>query len=178
TGGSLYYLRHTDVLPGSDQVVLEVRDATTGRTVNRVPLVRGADYDIDEFQGRLLLTRPLAQVTRENVPTLTRDMPLAGYTQLLLVDDEYIPSGFDAGNIAAGFRARPWFGGYVAAGATYVDEARAGDDYSIRGADITLQAGRGTCLAVERTRAEAGGEPVSFADNGGLSFPRLHSGLD
>ena len=31
TGGSLYYLRHTDVLPGSDQVVLEVRDARTGR---------------------------------------------------------------------------------------------------------------------------------------------------
>ena len=178
TGGSLYYLHHTDVLPGSDQVVLEVRDTTTGRTVNRVPLVRGADYDIDEFQGRLLLTRPLAQVTRENVPTLTRDMPLDGYTQLLLVDYEYIPNGFDAGNVAAGFRGRHWFGDHVAVGATYVDEGRAGDDYSVRGADITLQAGRGTYLKIEHTRTESASAPVFFSDNGGLSFTRLNSGLD
>src|SRR5690606_21686875 len=122
--------------------------------------------------------RPLAQVTRENVPTLTRDMPLDGYTQLLLVDYEYIPSGFDAGNIAAGFRGRHWFGDHVAVGATYVDEDRAGDDYSIRGADITLQAGRGTYLKVEHTRTEAGSAPVFFSDNGGLSFTRLDSGLD
>ena len=67
TGGSLYYLKHTDVLPGSDRVVLEVRDHTTGRVEKRIDLTRGADYEIDEFQGRLLLTRPLAQITRDNV---------------------------------------------------------------------------------------------------------------
>lgn len=177
TGGSLYYLRHTDVLPGSDQVVLEVRDATTGRTVNRITLVRGADYDIDEFQGRLLLTRPLAQVTRENLPTLTRDTPLDGYTQVLLVDYEYIPNGFDAGDVTAGFRGRHWFGDHVAVGATWVDENRAGDDYTIQGADVTLQAGRGTYLKVEHTKTESTGAPVFFSDNGGLSFTQLNSGL-
>ncbi|HEX5694364.1 MAG TPA: hypothetical protein VFY00_07085, partial [Arenimonas sp.] len=31
TGGSLYYLRHTDVLPGSEVLTIEVRDTTTGR---------------------------------------------------------------------------------------------------------------------------------------------------
>ncbi len=77
TGGSLYYLRHTDILPGSDQVVLEVRDATTGRTERRVVLERGADYEIDELQGRIILTRPLAQVTLQNMPSLTRTNPLA-----------------------------------------------------------------------------------------------------
>jgi hypothetical protein len=178
TGGSLYYLKHTDVLPGSDQVVLEVRDATTGRTVNRITLMRGADYDIDEFQGRLLLTRPLSQVTRENVPTLTRDAPLDGYDQVLLVDYEYIPSGFDAGDIAGGFRGKHWFGDHVAVGATYVDENRSGEDYTVRGADVTLQAGRGTYLKVEHTKTESTGSPVFFSDNGGLSFTQLNSGLD
>ena len=67
TGGSLYYLRHTDVLRGSEQVVLEVRDPTTGRTEARVNLRQGVAYEIDALQGRLLLTRPLAQLTRENV---------------------------------------------------------------------------------------------------------------
>jgi hypothetical protein len=178
TGGSLYYLRHTDLLPGSDQVVLEVRDATTGRTVNRITLVRGADYDIDEYQGRLLLTRPLSQVTRENLPTLTRDTPLDGYSQVLLVDYEYVPNGFDAGDVTGGVRGKHWFGDHVAVGATYVDENRAGDDYTIQGADITLQAGRGTYLKVEHTKTESTGAPVFFSDNGGLSFTQLNSGLD
>ena len=43
TGGSLYYLKHTDILPGSDRVVLEVRDPTTGRVEVRVDLARGQE---------------------------------------------------------------------------------------------------------------------------------------
>ena len=61
TGGSLYYLRHASILSGSDQVVLEIRDRTSGRVEQRVPMVRGADYEIDALQGRILLPRPLAQ---------------------------------------------------------------------------------------------------------------------
>ncbi|WP_220481087.1 hypothetical protein [Marilutibacter penaei] len=177
TGGSLYYLKHTDVLPGSDKVVLEIRDTTTGRVEGRVPLLRGADYEMDEFQGRLILTRPLAQVTRENVPTLTRDTPLDGYAQVLLVDYEYLPRGFDADEVTAGFRGKHWFGDHVGLGATYVDENRAGEDYKVMGADLTLQAGRGTFLKIEQTRTEASSAPIWYSDNGGLSFDRLNSGL-
>jgi hypothetical protein len=78
-------------LPGSDSVVLEVRDMTTGRVENRITLQRGADYEIDELQGRILLTRALTQITRDNVPTLTRDTPLDGFEQRLLVDYEWLP---------------------------------------------------------------------------------------
>ncbi|MGY0504697.1 hypothetical protein [Luteimonas sp. e5] len=170
TGGSLYYLKHTDVMPGSEQVVLEVRDGATGRVENRVPLLRGVDYEIDEFQGRILLTRPLAQVTRENVRTLTRDTPLDGYQQVLLVDYEYLPRGFSADNVSAGIRAKHWFGDHVGVGITYVDENRAGEDYNLAGADVTLQAGRGTYLKLEQARSEATAAPVFFSDNGGLSF--------
>lgn len=153
TGGSLYYLRHTDLLPGSDHVVLEVRDSRTGRVERRVTLARGADYEIDELQGRIILTRPLAQVTRENVRTLTRDMPLDGYTQVLLADYEYVPQGFDADQVSAGLRAKQWLGDHVAVGGTYVDENRAGEDYSLVGGDVTLQAGRGTYLKLSSTAA-------------------------
>jgi len=177
TGGSLYYLKHTDVLPGSDRVVLEVRDNTTGRVENRIELLRGADYEIDEFQGRLLLTRPLSQVTRENVPTLTRDTPLDGFAQILLVDYEYVPQGFNPDDVTAGFRGKHWFGDHVALGATYIDENRAGEDYSLKGADLTLQAGRGTYLKIEHTQTEATSAPVFFSDNGGLSFQEINSGL-
>lgn len=178
TGGSLYYLKHTDVLPGSDRVVLEVRDPTTGRVEKRIDLARGADYEIDAFQGRLLLTRPLAQITRENLPTLTRDTPLDGFTQVLQVDYEYIPDGFDPGSFTAGLRGKHWFGDHVALGATWIDENRGGDDYSVKGADLTLQAGRGTYLKLEQSRTQATSAPVFFSDNGGLSFSQLNPATD
>ncbi|KAF1721601.1 TonB-dependent receptor [Pseudoxanthomonas wuyuanensis] len=174
TGGSLYYLRHTDVLPGSDQVVLEVRDLTTGRVEQRIDLQRGADYEIDELQGRLLLTRPLAQITRQNVPGITRDTPLDGYEQRLLVDYEWVPSDFNADEVTAGVRGKHWFGDHVGVGVTYVDENRAGEDYTLMAADVTLQAGKGTYLKLEHSRTEATSAPVFFSDNGGLSFTRLN----
>ncbi|GHD74346.1 hypothetical protein GCM10007164_24770 [Luteimonas padinae] len=174
TGGSLYYLRHTDVLPGSDRVVLEVRDGTTGRVEQRVELLRGADYEIDELQGRILLTRPLAQITRQNMPTITRDAPLDGYEQRLLVDYEWVPQGFDPDDITAGVRGKHWFGDHVGVGLTYVDEDRAGEDYSLMAADLTLQAGRGTYLKLEHSRTEATSAPVFFSDNGGMSFVQLN----
>lgn len=174
TGGSLYYLRHTDVLPGSDRVVLEVRDRTTGRVEQRIELLRGADYEIDELQGRLLLTRPLAQITRHNIPTITRDTPLDGYEQRLIVDYEWVPTGFKADEIAAGVRGKHWFGDHLGVGLTYVDENRAGEDYTLMAADLTLQAGKGTYLKLEHSRTEATSAPVFFSDNGGLSFVQLN----
>ncbi|KAF1726791.1 hypothetical protein CSC78_03895 [Pseudoxanthomonas japonensis] len=170
TGGSLYYLRHTDLLPGSDVVTLEVRDRTTGRTENRVVLQRGADYEIDELQGRILLTRPLAQISRDNNPTLTRDTPLDGFEQRLLVDYEWVPSGFDADELTVGLRGKHWFGDHVGVGATYIDESRAGEDYTLKGGDLSLQAGKGTFLKAEYARSESFGLPAFFSDNGGLSF--------
>jgi hypothetical protein len=172
TGGSLYYLRHTDVLPGSEQVVLEVRDRTTGRTETRATLQEGVDYEIDNLQGRLILTRPLAQLTRENVRSITRDMPLDGYDQLLLVDYEYVPLGFSSDDVTYGARGRQWIGDHVAIGGTWIDENRSGENYSLKGADLTLQAGRGTYLKMEQTRTEATAAPVFYSDNGGLSFIR------
>lgn len=174
TGGSLYYLRHTDVLPGSDQVVLEVRDRTTGRVEQRVELLRGADYEIDELQGRILLTRALAQITRQNMPTLTRDTPLDGFEQRLIVDYEWVPNDFDADEVAAGVRGKHWFGDHLGVGLTWVDENRAGEDYTLMSADVTLQAGKGTYLKLEHSRTEATSAPVFFSDNGGLSFTRLN----
>ncbi len=175
TGGSLYYLKHTDVLPGSDRVVLEVRDDTTGRVERRIDLVRGADYEIDDFQGRVLLTRPLSQITRDNIPTLTRDTPLDGFAQILLIDYEYIPNGFEPDAFTAGLRGKHWFGDHVALGATWVDENRAGDDYMLKGLDLTLQAGRGTYLKVEQSHTRATSAPIFFSDNGGLSFTQTNA---
>jgi hypothetical protein len=178
TGASLYYLKHTDVLPGSERLVIEIRDGTTGRVENRVELHRGADYTINEMQGRIELSRPLlTRAEKFNLPRLTIDTPLDGLTQVLLVDYEYVPSGFDPDDVTLGVRGKHWFGQHLAVGGTYVDENRSGEDYTLKGADVTLQAGRGTYLKLEHSRTEATSAPVFFSSNGGLSFSELNSGL-
>ena len=174
TGGSLYYLRNTDLLPGSQQVVLEVRDTTTGRVETRANLLLGVDYDIDELQGRLILTRPLSQIVRDNLPSIIRDQPLDGFENRLLVDYEYIPSGFSSDEMSTGLRGRAWLGNHVAIGGTYVDENRAGDDYQLQGVDLTLQAARGTYLKLEHASSQATSAPVFYSDNGGLSFTQIN----
>lgn len=174
TGGSLYYLKNTQILAGSDIVTLEVTDNTTGRVVDRVSLTRGVDYEIDQIQGRILMTRPLSQITRDNVTTLTRDTPLDGYEQRLLVDYEFVPTDFQTDDITAGFRGKQWLGDHVAVGATYVDENRAGEDYTLAGGDLTLQAGKGTYVKAEYTQTESYSTPVFFSDNGGFTFTQIN----
>ena len=174
TGGSLYYLRHTDLLPGSDQLVLEVRDPSTGSVVNRISLVRGIDYDINEMQGRIMMTKPLAQIADQNTSTLFRDRPTGGYENHLLADYEYVPSGFDSNNVTGGVRAKHWFGEHVAVGGTYVSEGRSDQAYTLKGVDATLQAGRGTYLKMEHSQTQAAMAPIFYSDNGGLSFMQIN----
>ncbi|GAD50916.1 hypothetical protein NT2_13_00020 [Caenibius tardaugens NBRC 16725] len=175
TGGSLYYLKHTDLLPGSDRVVIEVRDPSTGRVENRIDLLRGADYEMDELQGRMILTKPLAQLVRDNTTSITSLAPLDGFAQYLLVDYEYVPSGLDMDNASFGARGKHWFGDHIGIGGTWVEENRAGDDYSLKGVDLTLQAGRGTYLKVERSWTKATSAPVFYSDNGGLDFREMNA---
>lgn len=169
TGGSLYYLRHTDLLPGSEVIVVELRDTATGRIERRTVLQRGTDYEINELQGRILLSRPLSQIGAASTG-ITRDAPLAGQQQVLVADYEWIPAGFAADQITAGVRARHWVNDHLAIGGTRVQERRAGDNYNLQGADLTLQAGRGTFLKLERSQTQATSAPVHVSSNGGFSF--------
>ena len=170
TGGSLYYLRHQDILPGSEKAHVEIRDRDSNRVVQNITLVRGTDYEIDELQGRIILVRPLAQVTQQFAPSLIKEEPLDGNDVFLLVDYEFVPAAFSADDMTVGGRGKQWLGDKLAVGVTAVDENRAGEDYQLLGADVTLQAGRGTYLKAEMARSEATQAPIFFSDNGGLTF--------
>jgi hypothetical protein len=178
TGGSLYYLKHTNILPGSDKILLQITDKTTGNVAARISLVRGADYEIDNIQGRIILTRPLSQVIYQGTTSITSSTLLNGYEQLLVADYEFVPSGFEDDSITSGFRVKQWLGDYVAVGGTYVKDDKSGDDYEIASGDITLQAGKGTYLKTELTHTKSKAAPIYYSTNGGLSFAQLGSDLD
>ncbi|WP_026878446.1 hypothetical protein WMO13_07035 [Ignatzschineria larvae DSM 13226] len=174
TGGSLYYLRHTRVLPGSDKVQVKVIDPTTGLTQALISLERGVDYEFDATQGRLILSRPLLQIVGQYNPSIISEGPLRGYEQYLLVDYEYVPTGFDPKDITRGGRGQYWLNDHLAVGVTYVDERQGGQSsYELQGFDTILKAGNGTYLRAEYTHTRNQGVPSYLSNDGGLSFNQV-----
>jgi hypothetical protein len=176
TGGSLYYLKHTDVLRGSEQLHVEVRDRVTGQVVRRGRLVFGTDYEIDYIQGRIILSRPLGRSDLDSGFGITRLSAEGDHENHLLVDYEYVPEGLE--NLVVGGRGQVWAGDHVAVGGTVVSEDRAGDDYKLQGVDVTLRAGRGTYLKAELAQSESTQSDVHYSDNGGLTYTQRAVALE
>ncbi len=176
TGGSLYYLRDREVIEGSEKVWVEVRDRSTGRVLETRTYRVGQDYDIDYFQGRIILNRPLAQVdSLGSGGSIIKDRPLEGNDVVLLVDYEYLPDAFTGQELSVGVRGKTWINDNVGIGGTLVNEDRdVGDDYELRGADVTLKAGKGTHLKLELAQSRATQTQGGWSSlNGGLSFGRI-----
>ncbi|QBM30121.1 hypothetical protein [Hydrogenophaga pseudoflava] len=176
TGGSLYYLKHTDLLRGTEQLSIEVRDRVTGQVVQRGRLAYGTDYEIDYIQGRIILSRPLGRSELDSGFGIVRLSADGDYENHLLVDYEYVPQGIE--NLVAGGRGQVWANDHVAVGGTYVTEERAGDDYQLRGLDLTLRAGRGTYLKAEVAQSESTQASVNYSDNGGLTYTDRTAGVE
>ena len=171
TGGSLYYLKHTDIVLGSEKVWVEIRQRDTAQVLERQDYIAGRDYEIDALQGRIILNRPLSQVVLDRGPSIIRTRPLEGDDVYLLVDYEYVPDAFDADKVTYGARGKTWLGNHVAVGASKIVDQKDGRDFDLEGIDVTLKAGKGTYLSVEAARSESLLSSASFDSvDGGLSF--------
>ncbi len=178
TGGSLYYLRDREVVEGSEKVWVEVRDRDSGRVLETQTYRVGADYDIDYIQGRIILNRPLSQVSRVGTGgSIIKDRPLDGNDVVLLVDYEYVPDAYSGQDITAGARGKAWLTDHVAVGGTVVNEERdVGRNYELRGVDATFKAGKGTYLKAEVAESRATQTEGGWvSSNGGLSFGRIQN---
>ncbi|MFQ5995400.1 MAG: OmpA family protein, partial [Acidiferrobacterales bacterium] len=66
TGGSLYYLSQREVIEGSEQVAIIVRDKDTGLQLSRTPQQQNVDYTIKYDEGRLIFSRPISSVQADD----------------------------------------------------------------------------------------------------------------
>ncbi|KGY13041.1 hypothetical protein NM22_06030 [Vibrio tubiashii] len=172
TGGSLYFLRHGEVVPGSDKVFVKVVNKDSGIAERELPLQSGRDYDIDPYQGRIILKRPLSNIISESFGSVISDTPTDGYENYLAVDYEYVPKGSDVkDSVTYGGRVKGWANDYIGIGTNYMTEERDGQDYESYGSDLTLRATEGTYLKAEWAHSkgqQADSNYVSF--DGGLTF--------
>ena len=170
TGGSVYYLRHTDVVQGSEKVWMEVRQRDTRQVIERREYVEGLDYEIDALQGRIILRQPLQPVSNEYNSAIIR-RGLDGDQVHLLVDYEYVPVGFSGDNMIAGGRGKIWLTDNFGIGAAAVTDDSAGADYRLQGFDISLKSSPGTYFNVEVANSEAARSAAGFESaDGGLRF--------
>ncbi|MBX2837274.1 MAG: hypothetical protein KTR35_10500 [Gammaproteobacteria bacterium] len=176
TGGSLYYLRDTDIVSGSEKIAVEVRQRDSARVIERVELIAGRDYDIDDFQGRVILRRPLTSVSPGAGPSIIRQEPLDGYDTWLVVDYEIYMEDLDLSDATAGVRAKQWLGNHLGIGGTWAHEQRDQEDYDLKATDITLKASDNTYLQAEFAQTQSSQTRGNFqSDDGGLNFTQINT---
>ena len=161
---------------GSEKVWVEVRRDNSEQVLQRIALERDRDYEIDEFQGRIILTRPLFSVSAQSGPSIIRDEPQITDNTYLVVDYEFIPTSFGSGDVTGGLRAKRWVNNHVAIGGTWAHEDRETDDYDIKAFDITVKKSDNTFVRLEVARSESLQTSGSFESNdGGLTFSSFSS---
>ena len=173
TGGSLYLLNFQDVVLGSAKIAVEVREGDSNRIRDRIELVEGLDYSIDEFQGRITLRRPLSPEGGRQLLSIIRETPLEGDVVYLVTDYEYVPSLSSdlSDNVNSGVRVKGWLNDHVGIGATYISESGRANEFDKLGTDVTFKFGKSSHVNLEYANSSAG-QDIDFArsDNGGLSF--------
>ena len=176
TGGSLYFLRHQDILIGSDRLRVEVRDKDSGVVIGVKNLVPVVDYDLDYLQGRILLSQPLASIAEDGL--LTSDSSLSGNPVYLVSRYEYSPGFEELDTLATGGRAQYWFNDNFKLGLTASSQEEAQNDSSLNGIDLTLRKTSGTWVRLEAASTEGEGSGALTSSDGGFTFDDLSSGLD
>jgi outer membrane protein OmpA-like peptidoglycan-associated protein/IMP cyclohydrolase len=166
TGGSLYYLSHRDVIEGSEQVSLVVRDKITGLQHSRIPQVQNRDYTVKYDEGRIVFNRPISSVAEDNA-LIDREL-LSGNPVFIHVDYEARMDSFE--KTASGARVRKQLGDHVSIGGTYVKDELSAGEYDLKGIDTEIRFGKHSRVVGEYASAE-GTDSVSFiSDDGGLTY--------
>ncbi|MBM0106001.1 OmpA family protein [Steroidobacter sp. S1-65] len=167
TGGSLYYLRRQDITRGSERLWIEVRDPTSGITLQRAQLIPGMDYELSYLQGRVLLRAPLSSIAESN--SLVQLGSLSGNHVYLVATYEYAPGLNELDSNVYGVRHSSWLTDHVRVGLSGYEQGESADKQRLGGLDMTLRFAPATYLDLEAARSEGVGSQFGSID-GGFGF--------
>lgn len=173
TGGSLYYLQHQDIVLGSDQVAIEIRDKISGLVLIRRNLTPGQDYDMDALQGRILLTRPLSSFAADDL--LVRAASFDDNPAYLVTSYEYTPGFSELDNLTYGGRVSKWLTDQVQLGITANKQQLDEYDDTLIGLDATYRHSASSYVKVEVAQTDGIASQLN-SFNGGFSFDEIRSG--
>jgi flagellar motor protein MotB len=168
TGGSLYFLHEQDILTGSEQVRIELRDKDSGLVTGAVNLQPNIDYEIDYLQGRIVLAEPLSSTAADNL--LVRTSGLSGQLAYLVVRYEYSPAFEDIHTWTTGGQGDVWLNNYVRLGVTASANDSGTDGNSLKGADMTLRKSADSWVKVQTGKSDGLDSSSFYSNDGGFGF--------
>ena len=142
-----YFLSRRLVVAGSENVFLETEEINRpGTVIERKPLSRGPDYEIDYDRGTLLFRRPILATEFDPFATTTGERREGSslLVRRIVVTYQYENAGGDDTSIYAGrlqynfsqeFNAQSWIG------ATYLREDQGTRDFELYGTDFLVPLG-------------------------------------
>lgn len=172
TGNSLYYLKHKNIVEGSERISIQVEDKLNGLAVSSNDLTR-EDYDIDYKQGRLILKKPVQSIGRSKI--IVSDAILNGDPVYINASYEYETVGFlGRNNYGGSVSIAPLDGFVITAAAAHED--RRDENYGVMGIGATLKLDKNSEISFEA--AESWDEQIAIysSSNGGLDFSRTDKG--
>jgi len=166
TGGSAYVLRRQDIVPGSDTVTIEVRNANTGLLVSSTRLRAGVDYTMNAMQGIVVLAKPLssAQPAQGAVQSGSDDIVT------LVASYEFSPPGSDMSEYAFGGSGAVRLGDGVKVGVVGLSETTDERDLRVYGANVRIEPTETSFLEAEILRSEGQATPSWLSTDGGLTY--------
>ena len=171
TGGSLYYLKHQDILAGSDRLRIEIRDKTSGLVLAVKNLIPALDYDIDYIQGRILLTEPLSASSSDS---LVVDSGNGGSNEVYLITRyEYAPTFEETKELSTGGRLHYWVNDNIKLGITTSKFGAAADSNGLTATDITYRKSAGTWLKFEQSSSTGQSGITQVTNDGGYNFNQV-----
>ncbi len=168
TGGSLYFLRHQDLLTGSERLRIEVRDKDSGLVSSVVHLRPTEDYDIDYLQGRIMLTEPIGSTVEDH--RLVRSEGSSGDEAWLVVQYEFTPGFDEIDALASGGQGQYWLNDYVKLGLTANRNDDGESESSLYGTDLTVRKSSESWFKVQAGRSEGLVSTSLRSDDGGFRF--------
>ena len=134
----MYFLRHQDLLIGSERLRVELRDPASGLVNQAFDLQPSVDYEVDYLQGTVLLAEPLASTVQDEL--LVRSGALSGDEAFLVARYEYTPGFDEIDAVAAGAQAHYWITDYLKVGVTGSFNEVDGMDSDLTAEDVARRA--------------------------------------
>ncbi len=169
TGSSLYHLKHTPVIEGSEKVKIQLRNRLNNLAVQERELVEEIDYSIDYDSGRIVLKRPLTSTIMNSGGSIVSNDILAGLQAIVVVDYEYLNFSVTERDTFGG-KVKNYFGDHVGVEAGYAEEERDGSPYRITTTQTTVIVNKDTSFVATYNESEEtfSGGGVSY--DSGLNF--------
>jgi hypothetical protein len=168
TGGSSYFLKFQDITRGSETLLIETVNPTTGQVISRRTLIYGQDYEINYIQGLILLKEPLS--SSGSGTGLITSNPNGDDETYLVANYDHTPTAGSFDTFSYGARVQTWVTDKLRFGATLGRENLGTADQEFYGVDLLYQHSDRTYLEFEVAETDGPGIGTDTSFDGGITL--------